>query len=142
MAIAYQDHKERRVYLFLLIFFIIEGAALFLLEVSQYMFLIYSLINLSVLAILMGVLVLYSKYIMRKPFFKEAFGLGDLLFLFAMALSFATIEFLTFLVFSIFFSLLLHWVNRNRKFNTVPLAGYSGLFLCMVYVVKASNSYG
>ena len=91
---------------------------------------------------MIGVLAFYAKCIMKKSFFKEAFGVGDLLFLCAMAVSFVTIEFLTFLVFSIFFSFLLHLIDRKKQFNTVPLAGYSSLFLCMVYIVKASNLYG
>ena len=140
--IFFQDIKERMVWLFLLPSFAILGSLLYFWQSNSDVFLVTILINLAIVSILMSVNYLVAKFIFRKNLFKEALGLGDLLFFIAFALSFPTLAFLNFFVFSLIFSFLVHqlvlliskWKGKiTQKHSSVPLAGLIAFFLIGVY---------
>lgn len=135
--VFYQDCKDRQVYWFL--YPLIGGLAF---GVQMHATTVYSTLtstgfNLVFMSFLILVCYLYSKLKLRKPFLKEVFGLGDLLFFVFIAFSFSTVSFLVLFVFSLLFSLLLHFaINYKQTEKTVPLAGYMALFFAVVYGIR------
>ncbi len=136
-VIVYQDLKDREVYG--IAFPILMG----LLGTLHYHHTIYIdflyaiLINIGLLIVIVGLLYLYTLIKLRKPFFKEVFGWGDLLFFMALAIGFPTVTFIIIFVFSLIFSLLVWLVIKNRAdHNTVPLAGYMSVFLGVVFILN------
>ncbi|MEM6893849.1 MAG: hypothetical protein AAF554_09180 [Bacteroidota bacterium] len=129
-CIAYQDFKERAVTWFL---FPLMAVLLFLLHLQQNSWeqvLWFSMYNLALVGIQIGILWAYTRFVAKKGFLNTSFGLGDLLFLAAFAFGFPTATFLVLLVSGLVFSLLLHRVLSYKKENlTVPLAGMLGIFL-------------
>jgi len=70
-------------------------------------------------------------------FLNVSFGLGDLLFFYALAFGFPTVTFLVLFVLSILFSLFVFALLKTKKgTETVPLAGLMGLFLTGVLLVS------
>lgn len=140
--IFFQDIKERMVWVILLPSFAVLGGLLYFWQSNTEVFLTTILINLAIVGILMFVNYLVAKFIFRKNLFKEALGLGDLLFFIAFALSFPTLAFLNFFVFSLIFSFLTHQLvlliskrkgKITQKHSRVPLAGLMAFFLIGVY---------
>lgn len=140
--IFFQDIKERMVWVFLLPSFAILGGLLYFWQSNSDVFLVTILINLAIVGVLMLVNFLVAKFIFKKILFKEALGIGDLLFFIAFALSFPTLAFLNFFIFSLIFSFLVHQLvlliskrkgNRSQKHSRVPLAGLMAFFLIGVY---------
>jgi heme exporter protein D len=133
LVVLYQDCKDRLVYWFL---YPIIGVLVFLIQ-SYYLPLelafFNSGLNLLFVAILLGVSFMYLKF--RKLSFQNALGLGDILFFIFLSFGFATISFIVLFVFSLIFSLLLHFIFQNKNQLTVPLAGYMSLFFGVVYAV-------
>ena len=133
--IAIQDFKEREIYLFLVV-----GLGVLLLiyrlQITYYkIFLLESLLNLSLIAVLVGTLSIYSKLRLKTNLFK-VFGLGDLLFFIAISLGLATIPFFVLFVFSLVFSLIIFLALKKRlRFKTVPLAGLQAVFFFVVFVL-------
>ena len=146
-VMLWQDLKERQVWWFLLPLFGLSGGYLFFINAETSLFRSSLVWNLAIIGVVLVTLFAYSKWRLRKDFFTEAFGLGDLLFFIAFAISLPTISFLYFFVSALVFSLLVfvltHVLFRPRdarsfsggarKHNTVPLAGMMSLFLIMVY---------
>lgn len=163
LAIFYQDQKERRVFLWLFIVVCLTFGALHLNTVGWYQFAISLLFNVGITVILLGVLAAYSKLRMPSVSFLQVFGLGDILFIAALALGFSTLSYITLLVFGLLFSLVLHqvWLGMlsrkrtdtqiSRDFipanesaelsKTVPLAGYLALFFAGVLIVHWLGYY-
>lgn len=145
-AISFQDIKDREVYWF---FFPIVSMILGYIHYSKVEWINFQnaiLINLVLLSIILSILYLYTRIRIKKSFFKEVFGLGDLLFFVALGIGFPTITFIILFTFSIIFSLIVWMLFKNkRKHNTVPLAGYMSIFLMIVlmanWIFKASNLY-
>lgn len=137
LLVFYQDHKDRKVYWFL---YPIIGSLVFVLQmqsVSIYSSLINTGINLMFMLFLLLVCYLYAKLKLKQPFLKEVFGPGDLLFFVFIAFSFSVVSFLSLLVFSLLFSLLLHFAMTYKQTEkTVPLAGYMSLFFAVVYGIS------
>ncbi|MFC5044446.1 prepilin peptidase [Aquimarina hainanensis] len=137
IVISYQDIKAREVYWFLFP----ALAALLGWSHYQHSLFIHFInavgINIAMVSVILGILYLYNVLIIKKKFLEEVFGLGDVLFLYAVAIGFPTISFLVILVFSIFFSLIL-WiaVKRFSSENTAPLAGFASLFLLILLSVN------
>lgn len=135
--ILYQDCKDRKVYWFL---YPAIGILVFLLQISispVYSVLINSVFNLLFVAVLLSVCYLYATFRLKKNLLKEVFGLGDVLFFIFIAFSFSIVSFLILFVFSLFFSLLLHFVLQHKQAEkTVPLAGYMSLFFGTVYGIS------
>lgn len=135
--IAVQDFKERMVtwVLFPLLGLALAGSYLNQVSWVQY----YPVVALNILLISLVVLILflYTQYIARKAFLNVSFGLGDLLFFYALALGFPTLTFLVVFALSILFALGTFLVlNRKGQQETVPLAGLMGVFLCLVVLLS------
>lgn len=141
--ITYQDIKDRMVWWWL---FLTLGGILgytYYSRISVWSIYAYSILaNLLLISTIILILYLFSKLILRKAFFKEAFGLGDLLFFFAIALGFPTVTFIVLFSFSILFSLVIHLIlNRKHKYKYVPLAGYMSAFFSIVYFCNLVFNY-
>lgn len=136
-SISYQDFKDREVYIIIFPVLITLLGFLHYQNVEQIHFLYAIGINTGVLIGIMGLLYLYTILKLKRSFFKEVFGTGDLLFFIALAAGFPTITFIVVLVFSLFFSLLVSIiVQKKQEQNTVPLAGYMALFLGTMFIVQ------
>ncbi len=143
LLILYQDIKQRQIWVILLPIFAITGSVLFYYSTITVFFLYSILINLALVGFLILINYLFAKFILKKSLFKEALGMGDVLFFIAFAMSFPTLSFINFFVFSLLFSLVLQLVlkmySKRRKqntintINTIPLAGYMSVFLIAVY---------
>lgn len=143
-GIFYGDFKERKVWNFLFIIFAICGGLLFFLNSNWEFFRITVFINTGVVAIVLLINYLLAKFVLKKNFLKEVMGLGDVLFFFGFALSFPTISFINFFVFSILFAFVFHFVLKNTSsfwHKNPPLAGCMSLFLIAVYTAKWLGLY-
>ncbi len=139
-VIAYQDIKDRLVWWFLFPAYATLGGFLYFRTTLDSVFLYSILINIMLVISILGIIWLYSKFVLRKNFLNEVFGLGDVLLLFAFSLAFPTLSFITFFVFSIFFSLLIQLVLKSvRKEPSVPLAGYMAIFIIGIYIASWSG---
>lgn len=133
-CMAYQDIKDRKVFALLFLFFAVFGSSLHYQNTMPEVFFLTVAINLGFTAILLLMIYLYSK-IKLKINITEALGLGDILFFIALALSFATITFITTFVFALVFSLLMHLFLKSKEHKiTVPLAGYMSLFYIALFL--------
>ncbi|WP_062053709.1 hypothetical protein [Aquimarina longa] len=134
-VIIYQDFKDREVYGFIFPILISLLGILHYQNVVRINFLYTILINIGVLAILMGILYLYTLIKLKRPFFEEVFGIGDLLFFVALAIGFPTVAFIIILVFSLLFSLVIWlFLKKESKYDTIPLAGYMSIFLIITLI--------
>jgi len=92
--------------------------------------------NITFIALVFGVLCLYTKIILQNNIF-QVFGMGDLLFFILLAVSLPLVSFLMVFIFSLLFSLLIFiLVKRKLKDKTVPLAGLQSLFLILVLLAN------
>ncbi len=139
--ILIQDHKNREVY-----WFLFPGIMLLLGLLHYYNSLLINfsisiITNLLFVFVLLCILYLYTIIKIKKPFFKEVFGIGDVLFFTGIAVAFPTITFIIIFVFSILFSILV-WaiLKRKSEYQTIPLAGYMSLFLLLLLVGNWSSN--
>ncbi len=130
--ILYQDIKERQVYWFLFPLIGFCAGLLFFFETLRELFFTSVLLNLIFVSILLFVVFLYTKFKLKKTL-NNSFGLGDILFFFAISVSFSTVSFITIFSCSLFFSLLIHLIIKSKN-TTVPLAGYMSLFFGITYL--------
>lgn len=131
-----QDYKQRLVYFFLYPLIGILALFLHLKEANLQVMEMAFLTNLFFVLLLTGVCALYAKFKLRQKL-HDVLGFGDMLFFIFISFSFSTISFITFFVFSLLFSLLLHIVFKGKNENkTVPLAGYMSLFFAVIYLVS------
>ena len=132
-----QDIKLRLVYWFL---YPMLGVLCFLVQASHNSLdnlLINSIVNSAFVFFILATSYGYSRLRLKRHFLNEVFGLGDVLFFFAICFSFSSLSFLILFVFGLFFSLLLHLFLKNRNQDqTVPLAGYMSLFFGVVYIIS------
>ncbi|GAA4276414.1 hypothetical protein [Aquimarina mytili] len=136
-VIIYQDLKDREVYGMAFPVLISLLGTLHYHHTSQIDFLYAILINIALLIVIVGLLYVYTLIKIKKPFFKEVFGWGDVLFFIGLAIGFPTVTFIIIFVFSLIFSLLVWLVLKNQaKHNTVPLAGYMAVFLGVVFIAN------
>jgi len=134
LFVFFQDIKERQVYWFL--FPIIGLCCGVLLYKKQIPEIVLYTVTTNVLFVvsLLVIVFMYSKFKLKTAF-KNTFGLGDVLFFFAIAFSFSSISFIILFVFALIFSLVLHlFLKRKSTYKTVPLAGYMSLFFACIYV--------
>ncbi len=132
--ILFQDLKERQVYWFLFPIVALCVGALFFMKTLPELFYTSVLLNLTFVALLLGTVFLYTKYKLKTTF-SQAIGLGDVLFLCALAFAYASISFMILLPSALIFSLILHvCLPKNKKTTTVPLAGYMSLFFGITYL--------
>jgi len=70
--------------------------------------------------------------------FQNYFGLGDLLFYIAITPLFNLRNYILFFILSMFFAICLQFaLEKKMKQNTVPLAGFSALFLFIVLTMDS-----
>ena len=131
-TILYQDYKDRLVYWFLypLVGILAVAIQFLILPIDSIMLNI--VLNLCLVLFLLLVCYVYTR--VRKMEFANSFGLGDILFFIFISFTFSIISFLILFIFSLIFSLLVHFLlSGNSKDKTVPLAGYMSLFFGSVY---------
>ncbi|MGY0407587.1 MAG: hypothetical protein ACWIPJ_04430 [Polaribacter sp.] len=134
----YQDIKERKVSVWILVSGILVGGMLHFMEQQSIVFLSNIGINISFVVLIFGILWLYAKLKLKKKIF-NVFGEGDLLFFLLLAVSFPIVSFLMVFVFSLIFSLIIFILLKNRfKEKTVPLAGLQSLFLGLFLIANKS----
>lgn len=139
-VICYQDYKERAVYAFL---FPVLGMSVGLLHsrfISSFFLLQSISFNMLLIALILGVLFLYSKFKIKKAFFKEVFGLGDAFMFIAMTFAFPTYTFLVLfsaglIVVSVLNAILL----SKEKHTTIPLAGQLAAYYGIVFIISWST---
>jgi len=132
-AIVYQDFKERKVYLALLLIPLFSLGFLNHKNSLVHQFLINTALNFALVIIILGILFLYSKYKLKVPL-QNTLGLGDTLFFLVIAIGFPTFTFIVLFSFSLIFSLVLFLIiKKNFKQQTVPLAGLQALFLSLLF---------
>lgn len=130
---VFQDFKYREVSWVLFPILGLTLGVLHLFHVDLSLFCVSVLGNAVVVSGILLILWAVTKFIFKKAFLNVSFGLGDVLFLYAIALGFPTITFIYLLVGSICFSLVAFiLLNRFKKMKTVPLAGLMGIFLMAV----------
>jgi hypothetical protein len=132
----YQDIKERRVSLLLLIIGLMTGGTLNFLSQPNIVFLSNTAINIIFIGLVFGLLWGYAKLKMKKQIF-EVFGKGDLFIFLLLAVSLPILSFLMVFIFSILFALIVFLILKSRlKEDTVPLAGLQSLFLLLVLLAN------
>ena len=133
--VFYQDFKTRLVYWFLYPIIGILAFGIQLYNVPIPVAFLNLGFNLLFVTLILGVAFLYIRF--RKLAFLNSIGIGDVLFFAFIASTFSIVSFVVLFVFSLFFSLILHFVLSNKKEQqTVPLAGYMSLFYGAVYAMS------
>lgn len=150
LTIFYQDLKDRLVHWWLFAIGTVGLAILHIQNVGYTFFGFNIMVNCAIVCLVLSILWAYARFKMNVSNLRDIFGLGDILFLFLIAIGFSTISFLTFFVFGLLFSLLVHIILRyslSRKRDlepkemTVPLAGYLALFFSAILLVHWSGFY-
>ena len=135
--IAVQDIRDRMV---TWVLFPLAGIFLALAHLQQTilpLFLISSATNILLVTAVLLLLWGYTRYIRKKAFLNTSFGLGDILFLYAFALGFPTLTFTVLFTAAMVFSLLAFVILQYfRKSETVPLAGFLGIFLIVLFLLQ------
>ncbi|WP_161568438.1 prepilin peptidase [Flavobacterium cupreum] len=141
LFVFFQDWKYRRIHVVLpLAIFLLSLYLIYLKSLSfQNM-----LLNTAFFLVTLGILVLYMS-LKNKQFlnpFKHYFGLGDLLFYVAVTPLFILPNFIVFFILSMVFALVLQFAFKKvLTEQTVPLAGFSALFLCIVMIRDYCSFY-
>ncbi len=134
--ICFQDYKDREVYAFLFPLAAIGMGGLYFLDEKLNRYFTNILINLLIVLGILGILWLYARFKLKKELFKEAFGLGDVFMLVAMALGFPVYTFTVLLSFGFITALIISLITfRKQKEVTIPLAGQLSVFLVVVYMI-------
>lgn len=135
MSIFYQDIKERNVYWFLFIIVASCGGYLYYVDTFFELFWRTSIINLAIVGIIFLVLIAYTKFKLKVSL-KDVFGLGDAILFMGLCVAFPVAAFIIFFVFSLLFSLIVHFAFKQKVQETsVPLAGYMSLFFIGIYLL-------
>lgn len=138
-TITFQDLKERMVSWLL---FPITGGLLIALHIQNSTwedFLIFGLGNVILTSSILFLLWIYTKLLRKQEFLNVSFGLGDVLFLYVLALGFPTVTFIVLLALSLCFSVLAFIVlNYFVSTITVPLAGFMSIFLNVILIMDLS----
>lgn len=131
--ITFEDYKYRGVSLYLFIALLGIGGYLNYYR-HQYLPYLEILLNYMILFIMIGIAYIYAKFKMKVSFFNHAYGFGDLLFFGAFAFFESTKRFITLYICCLLFTFITHLIiNLREKKKTIPLAGYSALFLLFFY---------
>ena len=133
--IFYEDLKERKVTLLLLLLLFVLGG--FLNSQHQFLevFLIGMLMNVIVISTVILILFLYAKLKLKTSLF-NVFGMGDLLFFVFMAISFPTATFLVLFSTSLLFSFVISIVFKAKLKKLIPLAGLQALYVALIVGVN------
>lgn len=138
---TYQDLKFRAITWVLFPLYISSSGYLhYIYSIADY-FILNCLINITLFILVIGITYLYTLFKLKKDFLKDAFGMGDILFFLGLAVGFPTVTFIIFFCATCLFSLSLHVIlnffrENSKKDETVPLAGYSAIFLSLIYIIN------
>lgn len=137
LLIFYQDIRTRLVWWWLFPLVGILGGAIYYFEGNEENFLYNIGVNLVITSTILGILYLYATLVLRKKFFEESFGLGDVLLFYALSFCFPSLTFIILFSFSMLFSSVLFIYFKGRtKISTVPLAGFMALFFALIIIVN------
>lgn len=128
-----QDWKFRRIHLVLPL--VIFAASFFMIPVKKYDLLQIVLFNAGFFLITLSILTAYMSVKSKKFLnpFQHYFGLGDLLFYVAITPLFVLKNYILFFILSLLFAIILQFgLRKFIKEETVPLAGFSALFLFII----------
>lgn len=136
LAIFLQDWKYRHIH-------IVLPAALFILSlytVKGFTSISWTIIAYNILffIIVIGILTLYMSIKSNRFLnpFKNYFGLGDLLFYIAVTPLFFLRNYVIFFILSLLFSIMLQlMLGKRMRASTVPLAGFSSVFLTLLILI-------
>lgn len=135
LFVFFQDVKYRHIHVVLPI--LIFAFCLYIFKNSLFFHVTVMVYNIIFVVLTLALLVLYMS-IKNKAYinpFQHYFGLGDLLFFLAITPLFLTENYILFFVFSMIFSVVMQLIfQKIMKIQTVPLAGFSAVFLVVVIV--------
>jgi len=139
---TYQDFKYLAVTWFIYPALIFIGSYLFFNHVMiPQVFWVNIFFNLILCLILLGVLFMYSKYVLRTSFLNTTFGIGDVLFLTFTATSLPTMAFIVLVGFSLLFSVITaKLLLIKTPSQSIPLAGIMSLFFSVVFIAHLTFS--
>lgn len=138
LILFFQDWKYRSIHIvfpiliFLSSYFIIQREN----KLSHQIMLLNMCFFILILSILTMYMSLKNKHFLNP--FQNYFGLGDLLFYIAITPLFNLRNYILFFILSMFFAICLQFaLEKKMKQNTVPLAGFSALFLFIVLTMDS-----
>jgi cytochrome bd-type quinol oxidase subunit 2 len=133
LVLFFQDWKYRAIHVVLPI--LIFLSSYFIIKQENKLSNKIMILNLCFFLITLSILTLYMS-LKNKRFlnpFQNYFGLGDLLFYISIAPLFNLKNYILFFILSMIFAICLQFALRKKmKHNTVPLAGFSALFLFII----------
>lgn len=128
-----QDWKHREIHLILPI--VIFSTSFFIIPVKSLTLFKIILFNSSFFLITLGLLIFYMSFKFKRFLnpFQHYFGLGDLLFYIAVTPLFLLQNYILFFILSMLFAIVLQLsLKKVLKKQTVPLAGFTALFLFII----------
>jgi hypothetical protein len=133
VVVFIEDWKFRKIHVVLPL--VIFTASFFMIPIKKYNLLEIVLFNTGFFLITLSILTLYMS-LKSKRFlnpFQHYFGLGDLLFYVAITPLFLLKNYIFFFILSLLFAIVLQFgLKKFIKEETVPLAGFSALFLFII----------
>ena len=149
LVVIYQDLKWRAVNLIIFPTLLVCTFGVFMGEYYNWHSL---LMNVLFITVIILALFVYISIKQKKltNIFKAHFGLGDVLFMYAVLPLFSSRNLILFIICGMLFSLLLHVVINFKAIGkdaelTIPLAGYLSIFLIGIgiynYMTKANIFY-
>ncbi|PXY43138.1 hypothetical protein DMB68_22335 [Flavobacterium hydrophilum] len=133
ILIFFQDIKYRRIHIILPI--VIFGISFLIVPLKKYDLVEIFLFNTGFFFITLGILTLYMSLKSKKFLnpFEHYFGLGDLLFYVAITPLFLLKNYILYFILSMLFAILMQLgLKKFIKEESVPLAGFSALFLFII----------
>jgi hypothetical protein len=128
LRVFYEDIKDRKVTFIVLIILLLLGGFIHSQHLNAWVFLLSSLLNLSIVLTIIMVLYVYANFKLKTSLSK-VFGLGDALFFIVMAVSFPTATFLVLFATSLLFSFVIAVLFKKTLKKFIPLAGLQALYI-------------
>ncbi|MBF4485853.1 prepilin peptidase [Flavobacterium sp. CSZ] len=128
-----QDWRFRKIHVALPL--VIFAVSLFIITIEKYNLLEIVLFNTGFFLITLGILTIYMSLKSKKFLnpFQHYFGLGDLLYYLAITPLFLLKNYILFFILSLVFAIVLQFsLKKFIREETVPLAGFSALFLFII----------
>ncbi len=147
-VIAYEDFKYRSIHWFLLLFLLITEIFTAKILMSQRIYEV--LINLSIVGIQFIAAFIYVKITKKSnsTFINNYCGLGDILFLCIITISFSVLNFIYFMVLSNITILVLFIAykfvqdkNKNFSAKTIPYAGLLAILFLVIKIIDMMGVY-
>ncbi len=134
---VYTDIKDREISLYTLLLLVATGVCINIEYYNVKDVGIQWLLNAIFVGIQYGCLMLYLelRYKEGRQIFSKWIGLGDLLFFIAIGTHYMLNEFVLVYIGSLLFSALM-FISFKSKLKTIPLAGFSALFILMFEIYK------